>query len=119
MAYRCRGRAKCMRAMFEGGSPVANRFPQVTAVVGGFILAASGLWAFLAPESFFESAATFEPYNQHFLQDIGSLLVGLGAVLLLASLPTRSDGLALALLGVGIGAMLHAVSHIIGRDLGG
>jgi hypothetical protein len=71
------------------------------------------------PHSFFETAAKFEPYNQHFLQDVGAFQIGLGAVLLLAGLPARADGLTVALIGVGVGATLHAVSHAIGQDLGG
>ena len=71
------------------------------------------------PESFFDAVARFEPYNQHLIQDIGAFQIGLGAVLLLAVLPGRVDGLALALLGVGIGATCHFISHLVGRDLGG
>lgn len=70
------------------------------------------------PPSFFAALATFEPYNQHFLQDIGAFQIGLGSVLLLAAL-ARASGLAAALLGVGIGSALHTVSHVLGRDLGG
>jgi hypothetical protein len=36
------------------------------------------------PRSFFTALAAFEPYNQHFIQDIGAFQIGLGAVLLLA-----------------------------------
>jgi hypothetical protein len=71
------------------------------------------------PESFFENVALFEPYNQHFLQDLGALQVGLGAVLLLAGLVPRLDALTVALVGVGMGGALHALSHVIGIDLGG
>lgn len=93
-------------------------FPLATAVlVGGFFLV-SGLWAMLAPGSFFDVAATFDPYNQHFVQDIGAFQLGLGAVLLLAAVLPRA-GLAVALLGVGIGSGAHVISHIVGRDLGG
>src|SRR5215217_285415 len=70
----------------------------------------------IGPHSFFDAVATFEPYNRHFLQDIGAFQVGLGAVLLLAVVP-RADALAAAL--VGVGAALHAVSHMVGHDLGG
>ena len=73
----------------------------------------------VAPESFFDTVASFDPYNQHFIQDIGSFQIGLGAVLLLAWLRRGFDALTVALLGTGIGAAAHAVSHIIGRDLGG
>ena len=71
------------------------------------------------PHSFFEAVARFEPYNQHFLQDVGAFQVGLGLVLLLAGLSSRADGLTVALVGVGAAATLHTVSHIVGRDLGG
>ena len=73
----------------------------------------------LDARSFFEALARFEPYNPHFLQDIGAFQIGLGAVLILAALLPRADLLAVALTGVGTGAALHAVSHVVGRDLGG
>jgi hypothetical protein len=53
-----------------------------------------------------------------FLQDIGAFQIGLGAVLLLAVAAPRA-ALAATLLGVGIGSAAHAVSHVIGRHLGG
>lgn len=76
-----------------------------------------GLWAMVVPTGFFDAMASFEPYNQHFIQDIGAFQIGLGAVLILAT--RMADGLAVALLGSGTGAAAHLVSHIIGRDLGG
>ncbi len=102
------------RASAPGG-----RLPRGVAVVVGVTFVALGLWAMIDPRSFFAVLAMFEPYNQHFLQDIGAFQVGLGAVLLLAGLSARADGLTVALVGVGVGAALHAVSHIVGRDLGG
>ena len=102
------------------GSGVARtRFPRVVAGLGGLVIGALGVWALIAPRSFFDTVATFQPYNQHFVQDAGAFQVGLGAVLLLAALPTYADGLAVALLGVGVGSALHTASHVIGRDLGG
>lgn len=73
----------------------------------------------LAPQSFFDAVATFEPYNEHFIMDIGAFQLGLGAVLLLAALASRMDAVTVALLGVAVGAAAHTVSHIRGRDLGG
>ncbi len=93
--------------------------PRTVAIIGGVGFVALGVWAMVDPRSFFDAVATFEPYNQHFLQDIGAFQVGLGAVLLLAGVPARADGLTVALVGVGVGAALHAVSHIVGQDLGG
>lgn len=95
-----------------------NRFPKVVAIGGGLFFLLFGIWAMADPESFYD-LATFEPYNQHFLQDIGAFQIGLGAVLILATLRPTLESLTLALLGTGIGGAAHAVSHIIGRDLGG
>ena len=100
-------------------STLGTRMPRAIAIVGGVGFIALGVWAMVDPRSFFEALATFEPYNQHFVQDIGAFQVGLGMVLLLAGVPVRADGLTVALVGVGVGAALHTVSHIVGRDLGG
>ena len=94
-------------------------FPRAIGVLGGVSFLASGLWAMIAPESFFDAVATFEPYNQHFVQDIGAFQIGLGAVLLLAAIRARADALAVGLIGVGVGSAAHTVSHVVGRDLGG
>ncbi|HEX9969943.1 MAG TPA: hypothetical protein VGB03_07370 [Acidimicrobiales bacterium] len=93
--------------------------PKVAAVGGAAFFLLFGLWAMVDPTSFFEQLAKFDPYNQHFVQDIGAFQVGLGAVLLLAYLRRGGDVLGVALLGVGIGAAAHVVSHLVGRDLGG
>jgi hypothetical protein len=100
-------------------SALGSRVPRAVAAVMGITLVAFGAWAMVAPRSFFAALAPFEPYNQHFLQDIGAFQVGLGAVLLLAARPARADGLAVALVGVGLGAALHVLAHVVGRDLGG
>lgn len=100
-------------------SALGDTLPRVVAIVGGAGLVAIGVWAMVDPRSFFEAVARFEPYNQHFLQDIGAFQVGLGVVLLLAGLSGRADALTCALVGVGVAAALHAVSHVVGRDLGG
>lgn len=84
---------------------------------GSFLL--FGLWAFAAPQAFFDALAVFPPFNAHFVRDIGAFQVGLGAVLGLASFPDRFDGLAAALLGVGTGGLLHAVGHVLDSGLGG
>ncbi|MEX0658751.1 MAG: hypothetical protein WD080_06415 [Egibacteraceae bacterium] len=90
---------------------------RIGAGLAGVFFAAAGLVAFLAPAAFFEAAAAFEPYNAHFLRDIGAFQVGLGAALLLAV--WIRDGLVVALGGVGIGSLLHAIGHGLDRHLGG
>lgn len=92
---------------------------KVIAGAVGVFLAVFGLWAMLAPKSFFDAFAEFDPYNQHFLQDIGAFQIGLGAVLLLAAVRPAVGALAVALVGVGIGSAAHVISHAVGTDLGG
>jgi hypothetical protein len=70
-----------------------------------------------APESFAESVASFPPYNGHYLKDLGAFQVGLGVGLLAAV--TWMDGVSAAFLGVAAASVLHAVSHLQDRDLGG
>jgi hypothetical protein len=94
-------------------------FPPAAAAVGGFFFLGFGLWAMAGPQSFFDAMAVFDPYNQHFVQDIGAFQIGLGAVLLLARYAGGADALAVGLVGVGIGSLAHAVSHLMGSDLGG
>ncbi len=89
------------------------------AVAAGAFLAVLGLWAMVDPRSFFDSLAMFEPYNRHFLLDIGAFQIGLGAVLLLAAARPGADTLAVALLGVGVGLAFHVLSHALTTDDGG
>ncbi len=76
---------------------------------------ASGAWAFFAPQSFFDTVATYPPYNVHFIHDIGSFMIGLGAVIVLAL--AGYGGLRGTLLGVGVGSAFHLVSHVIDYDI--
>lgn len=96
----------------------SDRLAGMVAAVGAFVFLTFGLWAMVAPQSFFESIALFEPYNEHFIQDIGSFQIGLGAVLAMAAFFT-SDALVAGLVGVGIGALAHVISHLLGLDAGG
>ena len=93
-------------------------FARAVALLGGFFFISSGAWGMVAPASFFATAARFEPYNQHFLQDIGAFQIGLGAVLLIAAVG-RWQSLTVGLLGVGVGSAAHTVSHLVGLSLGG
>jgi hypothetical protein len=74
---------------------------KVVSAAAGLLLVATGLWAFAAPRSFFESVATYPPFNVHLLHDIGAFNLGLGATLLLAL--AWADALLVALAGVGLG----------------
>lgn len=97
---------------------VNSGFPKTIAAVGGLVFVGFGIWAMAGPESFFNRMAVFEPFNRHFVQDLGAFQIGLGVTLLMAAYFT-SDALVVALLGTGTGAMAHVVSHLSGMDLGG
>ena len=92
---------------------------RLAAVLGGVFFLGSGLWAMVAPETFFDAAATFEPFNAHLTRDVGAFMVGLGVVLLLAAARPAVDALAVALCGAGVGAVAHTLSHVVDRDHGG
>jgi hypothetical protein len=87
------------------------------ALAAGLVTFGLGLWALVAPASFYESIATFPPYNLHLLHDVGAFQLGLGATLLLAL--RSGDALGVALGGYTIGAVAHATAHFLDRELGG
>ena len=91
----------------------------VRAVTAGLalVLLAVGLWALLAPQSFFDRAATFPPYNEHLIHDIGAFAIGLGGCLV-AGLLVR-DALLAVLAGATAFAIPHFAAHVADRDLGG
>lgn len=94
-----------------------DRLVRVVAVLAGLFYLAFGVWALVAPASFYRTIATYPPYNEHLLHDLGAFQAGLGSVLLLAR--RGRDPLLAALAGVGVGSVLHAVAHVVDRDLGG
>ena len=94
-----------------------ERLPRVVAIAAGAVFLLAGVWAFSAPASFFEQAAAFEPYNVHFIRDLGAFQIGLGAVLVLAAF--SRDALLVALAGAGAGALFHLLGHVIDHDRGG
>ncbi len=93
--------------------------PRAVAIFAGITFVALGAWAMLDPGTFFATIASFEPYNKHFVQDIGAFQIGLGAVLLLSGAASRPDALVVALVGVGVGATFHFLSHLVGGEHGG
>ncbi|MEX0875026.1 MAG: pyridoxamine 5'-phosphate oxidase [Actinomycetota bacterium] len=88
----------------------------ISALAGLFFLVGGG-WALLDPLSFYDQLATYPPYNLHLFHDVGAFQIGLGAALLLPLV--MKDAALVGLTAVALGAALHAVSHIIDRDLGG
>ena len=83
----------------------------------GLMTFVTGVWAFVAPGSFFDVIAPFEPYNRHFIHDAGAFSIGVSCALLLTA--ARRTGAIVGLGGYTASAVLHLVSHLLDRDLGG
>jgi hypothetical protein len=83
----------------------------------GAVIAALGVWSFVAPRSFFDTTATFEPYNAHFLRDIGSMQIGLGVAGMVGA--TRHRAVVAGLAGLLAFEVLHVLSHVMSWNDGG
>ena len=94
-----------------------NSSPKAIALVGALFFSVTGVWAFAAPESFFDTVATYPPYNEHLFHDLGAFQVGLAAALFAGLV--RADGLFAVLAGASAGSILHALAHFMDTDLGG
>jgi hypothetical protein len=89
-------------------------------ILGGFgvFTVVLGVWAMIAPHSFFDNIGHFEPYNRHFLHDVGAFQIGLGAAALFA-LVWRNDAVLAVLGAVAAGATAHEIAHIADAGIGG
>jgi hypothetical protein len=94
-----------------------NRFVTIAVVLGGLVFAVPGVWAFGWPESFYDTVATFPPYNLHLFHDLGAFQLGIAAALF-GALVWR-DALVVGLFGGAVGMLVHTVSHFLDTDLGG
>ena len=71
----------------------------------------TGLWQFLAPGNFYETVASFGARNDHFVRDVASISVALGAGFLLAA---RRPAWRVPILAVAsVQYVVHAISHVI------
>jgi len=83
----------------------------VALLVVGVTQVALGALAFLAPGAFYDLIASYPPDNAHFLKDVGSWQVALGAAALYA---VRRPAWRVPMLGIlAIQYTLHAISHLI------
>lgn len=96
---------------------MASRIVTAIIVLGGLFFLLPGVLAVADPERFFDEFATWEPYNEHFIHDIGAFMIGIGAMLLLSLL--WSDAKLVALAGATVGAMMHLVTHVVDHGHGG
>jgi hypothetical protein len=94
-----------------------ERLTRGAAIAGAALFLLPGAWAFADPASFYDAVALFPPYNRHLLHDVGAFQLGLGTALVLGLVGW--NGLRVALWAVAVAAVLHAISHVIDRDLGG
>jgi hypothetical protein len=97
--------------------PPLSPLVRITLVIGGLAMLVPGIWAFVAPVGFADTIATFDPYNRHYLHDVGAFQIGVG-VAALAALRWR-DGATVGLAAFLAADAVHAVSHFLDRSLGG
>lgn len=93
-------------------------FVVIVSALGAVFFIGPGLWAFIDAESFYDELAPFEPYNEHFIHDIGAFQLGIGAALA-AAVWRRTDALFAALAGAAVGSVFHTLAHFVDHDLGG
>lgn len=94
-----------------------GKVAKVMVAIGAAAFLVPGLWAFFWPRSFHQHVAMFDPFNLHLFHDVGAFQIGVGLALVGALV--WHDALSVALLGASGGALVHAVSHVLDRDLGG
>lgn len=92
--------------------------------VGLIVLAAptliTGLWAVFAPASWYADyghgiapPSAFGAYNEHFVQDLGSGYLGIGAVLVCAAVWLQRQVVTTALIGFLAFTVPHFVVHVV------
>ena len=96
-------------------SPLGRFAPALAWIASAFWLV-SGVWAFVAPRSFYDRVAEFPPYNVHFVHDIGAFSIGLGLAIVLV-LADRWHPLRSVLVAVGVASVVHVASHVIDYDI--
>ena len=85
----------------------------VTAVllVVGAIQILTGITALAVPGGFYDAIAGYPPENEHFIQDLGSWQIALGAIALSGA---RRQDWRVPLLGlIGLQYALHTIPHIL------
>lgn len=97
------------------------RWVRIALVALGLPNAAAGLWAALAPESWYDSfpgwaprlVAAEPPYNAHLATDAGAGLLASGVVLLVAAWLADRRSAQLALVAFAAFAIPHAGYHVL------
>jgi hypothetical protein len=95
-----------------------GRFAPALAWIASAFWLVSGVWAFVAPRSFYDRVAEFPPYNVHFVHDIGAFSIGLGlAIVLVLVLADRWHPMRSVLVAVGVASIVHVASHVLDYDI--
>ncbi len=93
------------------------RLAQLIVGLTGALNLLAGIALLVAPVWFYDTIGTFPPYNRHFLGDLGSFLLPLGAGLLVAARDPARHALLIGV--VALGSLLHSLNHtydaLIGR----
>lgn len=84
----------------------------------GVVIGLQGVWAFVAPRSFYDTLAEFPPFNAHFIRDIGTIQIGVGVAGIVGAL-RRSNAVVTGLAGLAAFQVMHVLSHVVDRDDGG
>lgn len=83
-----------------------------------------GLWALLAPQSFFDDfpglgrswVATDGPYNEHLVRDVGALNLALAVLVLFAAIKATRELVLVAGLASLAWGVPHLIYHIVNSD---
>ena len=80
----------------------------------------TGIWAIFAPASWYSDyghgvapPSAFGAYNEHFVQDLGSGYLGVGAVLLAATVILQRHAVTVALVGFLAFTLPHLAVHVV------
>ena len=106
MARRKSSRSKSSSTNRRSGK---RAFVRSVVFVGGFFYLLVGISLLARPEWFFENVGNFPPFNRHYMGDLGSFLIPLGAGLVIASQDPAKHRL---LISIGVAAsFIHAFNH--------
>ena len=98
---------------------------RVALLYGAYVNASVGVWATIAPRSFYDSfpgfgrvwVATDGPYNEHLVRDVGALAVGLTILLLAAAWLMTRPMVLTAGAAMTVAAIPHTLYHLRQSDL--
>ena len=86
----------------------------IVLVVVGVQQLATGVTALLAPGTFYDVVAAYPPQNDHFLMDLGSWMIALGAIALYGA--RRAEWRAPLLGLLALQYALHTIPHVLHVD---